>query len=194
MGSSKQLNGPKGPLYDPLGRVAVGGTGATVSMTPGSGISAGAGTLYRSLVTRQGAFIKTEIFIDLTGLNSSTAGDIIGVNSAANCHLGQITAAVNGTLFKGSYWCLEVPATGEPDIDVFYADEATGTEDAAVTGLTGDTAMKEAAADFTAVGQGFQFITVPPADKYIYLVGSGGGDAATYTAGQFVIELWGYPV
>jgi hypothetical protein len=51
--------------------------------------------------------------------------------------------------------------------------------------------MKEAAADFTAIGQGFDFITVPPADKYIYLVGSGGGTDATYTAGIFVIELYG---
>jgi hypothetical protein len=194
MAVSKQLEGPKGPLYDPLGRVPIAGTGSSVAMACGSGISSGAGTLYRSLVTRQGAFIKTEIFIDLTGLNSSAAGDIIGKQTTANCHLGQITAAVNGTLFKGSYYCLEVPATGEPDIDVYYGDEATGTEDAAVTGLTGDTAMKEAAADFTAVGQGFDFITVPPADKYIYLVGSGGGTDATYTAGQFVIELWGYPV
>jgi hypothetical protein len=194
MGSQKQLNGPKGPLYDPLGRFPVAGTGSSLTMTCGSGISSGAGTLYNAVVTREGALIKTTIFIDLTGLNSSAAADIIGKQTTANCHLGQITAAVNGTLFKGSYYCLEVPATGEPDIDVYYADEATGTEDAAVTGLTGDTAMKEAAADFTAVGQGFDFITVPPADKYIYLVGSGGGTDATYTAGQFVIELWGYPV
>jgi hypothetical protein len=192
MGSSKQLNGPKGPLYDPLGKQPIDGYVGT--MTCGSGISSGAGTLYNAVVTREGPLVKTTIFIDLTGLNSSAAADIIGKQTTANCHLGQVTAAVNGTLFKGSYYCLEVPATGEPDIDVFYADEATGTEDAAVTGLTNDTAMKEAAADFTAVGQGFDFIAVPPADKYIYLVGSGGGTDATYTAGQFVIELWGYPV
>jgi hypothetical protein len=148
--------------------------------------------LYRSWVTQDGPLIKTTIYIDLTGLNSSAAADIIGVSpAAASCHIGQITTAVNGTLFKGNYYCAEVPATGEPDIDVFYADESTGAEDTAITALTGDTAMKEAAADFTAVGQGFDFITVPPANKYMYLVGSGGGTDATYTAGIFVIELYG---
>jgi hypothetical protein len=189
MPSSKQLNGPLGPLYDPRGRFPI--TGARDGLTCGAGISSGAGTLYRSWITQEGALIKTTIYIDLTGLNSSAAADIIGKNGTASCHLGQVTTAKCGTLFRGSYWCAEVPATGEPDIDVFYADESTGTEDAAVTALTGDTAMKEAAADFTAIGQGFDFITVPPADKYIYLVGSGGGTDATYTAGIFVIELYG---
>jgi hypothetical protein len=190
MPSSKQLNGPLGPLYDPRGRFPI--NGARNGLTPGAGISAGAGTLYRSWVTQEGALIKTTIYIDLTGLNSSAAADIIGVSpAAASCHIGQITTAVNGTLFKGNYYCAEVPATGEPDIDVFYADESTGAEDTAITALTGDTAMKEAAADFTAVGQGFDFITVPPANKYMYLVGSGGGTDATYTAGIFVIELYG---
>jgi hypothetical protein len=32
------------------------------------------------------------------------------------------------------------------------------------------------------------------ADKYLYLVASGGATNATYTAGQFVLELWGYVV
>jgi hypothetical protein len=192
MPSSKQLNGPLGPLYDPRGRFPL--SGGRDPLTCGAGISSGAGTHNRSWVTQDGPIIKTTIFIDLTGLNSSAAADIIGKQTTASCHLGQVTAAKCGTLFHGRYYCVEVPATGEPDIDVFYADESTGTEDAAITALTGDTAMKEAAADFTAVGQGFDFITVPPADKYIYLVGSGGGTDATYTAGQFVIELFGIDV
>jgi hypothetical protein len=193
MPSSKQLNGPLGPLYDPRGRFPI--AGARDSLTCGAGISAGAGTLYRSWVTQDGPIIKTTIFIDLTGLNSSAAADIIGVSpAAASCHIGQVTVAKCGTLFAGSYRCVEVPTGGEPDIDVFYADESTGAEDTAITALTGDTAMKEAAADFTAVGQGFDFITVPPANKYIYLVGSGGGTDDTYTAGQFVIELYGIDV
>lgn len=191
MATLKELQGPSGPAYD--GSRPVAGYNNT-ALTAGAGITGGTGTVYRSWVSQDGPLVKTTIFIDLTGLNSSAAADIIGKDATANCHLGQITTAINGVLFKGSYYCVEVPATGEPDIDVYYADEATGTEDAAVTGLTNDTAMKEAAADFTAVGQGFDFITVPPADKYIYLVGSGGGTSATYTAGQFVIELWGVRV
>ena len=36
----------------------------------------------------------TTILIDLTGLASSGSGDIIGKDSTANSHIGQITAAV----------------------------------------------------------------------------------------------------
>ena len=45
--------------------------------------------------------------------------------------------------------CLETPTTGEPDIDLFYADEATGTEDAAVSGLSNQVSVLAAAADWT---------------------------------------------
>lgn len=189
MASPKQLNGPLGALYDPTGQTPIAGYRG--SMTAGSGITSGAGTLYRSVVTQEGQLIKTTIFIDLTGLNSGGAdGDIIGKNSTANCHLGQITAALNGTIFKGSISCVEVPATGEPDIDVYSANEATGTEDAAITGLV-ETALLQSAADFTAVGQTRTFTGAPPANDYLYLVASGGVTDATYTAGQFVLELWG---
>ena len=43
------------------------------NITPGTGISTGTGTVYKANVTVAGDLIKTEIFIDLTGLNSSAA-------------------------------------------------------------------------------------------------------------------------
>lgn len=193
MASPKQLNGPLGALYDPTGQTPIAGYRG--SMTAGSGITSGAGTLYRSVVTQDGPIIKTTIFIDLTGLNSGgTDGDIIGKNATANCHLGQVTNALNGVLFRGALSCLEAPATGEPDIDFGSATVSTGTEDAAFSGLTGYVVNIASAADFTAAGQTKTLTTVPVADSYLYLVASGGATDATYTAGQFVIELWGYAV
>ena len=35
----------------------------------------------------------------------------------------------------------EAPAGGDPDINLWYADEATGTEDAAITGLSNQVQM-----------------------------------------------------
>ena len=35
-------------------------------------------------------------------------------------------------------------------------------------------------------------VPVPPANGYLYLVGSGGGTDAVYDAGKFLITLWGY--
>ena len=164
---------------------------AATTMTAGAGITGGSGTVYKSEVIKLGDIIHTNIIIDLTGLNSSAAGDIIGKQGTANCHLGQVTAAVNGTILFGEINCLETPAGGEPDIDVYTATVATGTEDAAISGLT-ETAVLNTGADWTLTKDPMAFTTVPPANGYLYLVGSGGGTDATYTAGKFLISLWGY--
>ena len=193
MASPKQLNGPLGPTYDATGQNPIAGYRG--SMVAGSGITSGAGTLYRSVVTQEGGVIHTTIFVDLTGLKSgASAGDIIGKASAANCHLGQITTAVNGVLYRGQMACIEVPATGEPDIDLASGTVATGTQDAAASGLSGYVLNYDHAADYTAVGQSAVFTSVPVPNSYIYLVTSGGADTAVYTAGQVVIEFWGYDV
>ena len=188
-----QQQGPLGPFYD--GAMPVSGyfSEPGQAMTAGTGITTGVGTVYLAFVEEVGPVIKTTIFIDLTGLASSTAGDIIGKDGGtANCHFGRVTTAVNGLIFRGQISCAETPATGEPDIDVWSATEATGAEDAAVSGLT-ETAIQDAAADYTkGVTKAFTGNVV--ADQYLYLASSGGGDAAVYTAGQFVIEMWGWKV
>ena len=167
------------------------------NITPGTGISTGSGTLYKGSVLRMGDVIETTIVVDITGLSSNIVGDIIGVaGGTANCHLGQITAAVNGTILAGSMQCLETPATGEPDIDLYSATVATGAEDAAIGDLT-ETALLNAGQDWIAglSANNFNYAgltAVPPADGYLYLTGGGGTTDAVYTAGKFVIKLYGY--
>jgi hypothetical protein len=166
-------------------------SGTATTLSAGAGITGGSGTIYKSEVVKLGDIIRTNIIIDLTGLNSSAAGDIIGKQATASCHLGQITAAVNGTILFGEINCLETPAGGEPDIDVYTATVSTGTEDVAISGLT-ETALLNTGADWTLTKDPMALTTVPPANGYLYLVGSGGGTDATYTAGKFLISLWGY--
>ena len=161
------------------------------NITPGTGISTGTGTVFKGSVLRMGDVIETTIVIDLTGLNSGDAdGDIIGVAATANCHLGQITAAKNGTINSGYMQCLETPAGGEPDIDLFSATKATGTEEALVTGLT-ETALLATAADWTGILAPKGLTAVPAANEYLYLAASGGSTNNTYTAGKFLIKLFG---
>lgn len=160
------------------------------AMTPGSGI-VGTATAAGGNVVKVGPMFKTEIFIDLTGLNSGTAvGDIIGKTTTANCHIGQITAAKNGTIVYGQITCIETPAGGDPDVD-FYgtATEATGTQDAAVSGLTGEALLLNNG-DWTGAPATPVAMTTLPGVGYLYMV-DGGGTAATYSAGIFLIELWG---
>jgi len=160
-------------------------------MTPGTGISTGVGTICDHAVTKVGDLIKTEILIDLTGLNSGGAiGDIIGKDGGtANCHIGQITAAVNGTIIAGRVTCLEAPAGGDPDVDFYGSvDEATGAQDALISGLTGEELLINHG-DW-AISNVAALTAMPDADGYLYMVSAAVTDA-DYTAGILLVELWG---
>ena len=164
-------------------------TGNTIATTAGTGITTGTGTVYAASVIKTGGIFHTKILIDLTGLASSGSGDIIGKAATANSHIGQITAAVNGTVLGGKLTCLEAPAGGDPDINLWYADEATGTEDAAITGLTNQVQMCDSGD--LALNSVISIPTPPAADKYIYMV-TGAATNADYTAGKLLIEFFGY--
>ena len=183
---------------DSSGNVSAGGTlsvtgrstltGNTIATTAGTGITTGTGTVYEAGVIKIGEVFHTTILIDLTGLASSGSGDIIGKDSTANSHIGQITAAVNGTVLGGKLTCLEAPAGGDPDINLWYADEATGTEDAAVTSLTNQVQICDSGD--LALNSVVSLATVA-ADKYLYMA-TGASTNADYTAGKLLIEFWGY--
>lgn len=165
---------------------AISGSG---EMTPGAGTSLA--ETYQSWTVTEGGIIKTSILIDLTGLNcGGTAGDIIGNDGAGVAYIGQVTAAVNGTIFKGAMTCLETPAgaSGSNDIDIYSATEGTGVEDTAIGDLT-ETQLVNAGA--STLGTTDVFSAFPAADSYLYLVGQGAA-GGTYTAGRLLVEMWGH--
>jgi len=161
----------------------------TMATEAGTGITTGSGTIYRSSVQRSGGIITTRILIDLTGLRSTGSGDIIGVNGTALvCHIGQITAARNGTILTGSMECFEAPAGGDPDINIHSATEGTGVEDGAISGLSETLLVNSGDAT---LGSKVFFAAVPAADEFLYLT-TGAATDADYTAGKLLIELMGY--
>lgn len=160
----------------------------------GAGITGGTGTVYKTSVEVAGSIRKTTILVDLTGLASiATDNDIIGVGTSA-AHLGQITKAQNGTIFGGTMVCLETPAGGEVDINLWSANEATGVLDGLITGLTGELTVVDRAGDWAAGDVRTSGAVVPAANQYLYLaVGTASTPTAgTYTAGKFLITLYGY--
>lgn len=168
-------------------------TGNKLATEAGTGITGGTGTIYASSIIRQGGIFTTRILIDLTGLNSAaTDGDIIGVDATANpCHFGRITAAECGTVLGGRMRCLEVPAGGDPNIALYSATESTGVEDGAIASLT-ETLLFDPNADWT-IDMDRSLTAIPAANDYLYLVqGDATGTDATYTAGKFILELYGY--
>jgi len=162
----------------------------TLSTQAGAGITGGVGTVYKSSAVKIGGVIRTSILIDLTGLASSTTDlDIIGVGASV-AHLGRITAADCGTVLTGRMTCLEVPAGGADDIDLYSATEGTGVFDGAVASLTETALLTSGGAWTLALTKSLG--AMPAANEYLYLTGGEAGTADTYTAGKFLIELEGY--
>jgi hypothetical protein len=168
---------------------------AVQTMAPGTGITGATGEVVKWSVIKDpvSGVIHTRGFFDITGLASvATDNDIIGFGSTNPAYLGRITAAVNGTIFAGRLSLLETPATGEVDIDMWAADEATGKGDDLITGLTGEVKVFDAAGDWGTVTQ-VRMGTAPGANQYLYLtVGtSSTPTAGTYTAGIYLAEFFG---
>lgn len=173
------------PLNQYLGALAYEDT-ETPALDVGTGISTGTGTICRANGGLMGGIYRMTILIDLTGLNSGgTAGDIIGVNGTAlPCYIARLPAM---TVLGGRMTCLETPAGGDTDIDLYSATEGTGVEDQAITALT-ETQIINAGTQ--SAGTVTYFAADPAANAYFYLVGQSTSNA-TYTAGRFLIEIFG---
>jgi hypothetical protein len=167
------------------------GIAQTLATEAPAGITGGTGTIYKTSVDVKGGIYKTSILIDLTGLGSSTTDlDIIGVSTPA-AHIGLLNAAQCGaTILAIRMTCLEAPAGGVTDIDLYSATEGTGKFDDAVTGLT-ETALLTSGGAW-ANGTVKAATVAPASTEYLYLTGGAAGTAATYTAGKFLIEIFGY--
>ena len=168
-------------------------TDVALTTPAGAGITDGTGTVYSSSVTTQSdgdvPIITTRIFIDLTGLGTSTTDlDIIGTGTG-DAHIGQITTAQNGVIYAGTMTCIEAPTTGADDIDLYAATVATGAFDDLVTDLT-ETALLTAGSAWTR-GESIALTGWPAANGYLYLCNGEAGTVGVYDAGKFIIELKG---
>ena len=147
---------------------------------------------YVGAISRMGGLIVTTILVDISTLiGSATDLDIIGESAAASCHFGQITTAKSGTLIAGRVTCLEVPAGGADDLDFYSSTVGTGTQDVIITdaALGTETALVTNGEAWTA-GMVKPMTSLPTANDYIYII-NGEASGGTFTAGKFLIELFG---
>lgn len=161
-----------------------------LSVGPAAGITGGTGTVTANVLNKQGSRFITRFFVDLTGLGSSTTDlDIIGQGASAAYIMQLVAADVGATIDAIEVKCLEAPATGVTDIDLYSATEATGKFDDAVTGLT-ETALLTSGGAWTN-GRMLGATTCPAAGEYLYLTCGAAGVPGTYTAGKFEITVYG---
>jgi len=129
----------------------------------------------------------TEFYIDLVGLSSTaTGGDAIGdTGGTVSATLGQYTEAIFGTIVAIEMVCLELPTTGDDDIDLKSIVTADLDIDDAVAG----TALITAGAAWTN-GAVKGATAVPTVNHYFYLT-TGGTTAGDYATGKFLIRFYG---
>lgn len=159
-------------------------------LTRGAGVDTAES--YATGISRSGSIITTRIVVDISTLiGSATDLDIIGESAAVDCHWGQITTAKSGTLIGGRVTCLEVPAGGATDIDFYSSDVGTGTQDVIITdaALGTETALVTSGGAWTS-GASKGMTALPTANDYLYIV-NGAASGGTFTAGKFLIELYG---
>ena len=144
---------------------------------------------FKSDTTTNVNLVKTTIMIDLTGLASSGADDIIGKAGTGVAYIGRVTTANTGVVFGVTMECFETPAGGDPDINLAFADEATLAEDSALSaGTSSGTVLNNG--DLAAEKEYFAITGFPAVNQYFYLV-AGAATDGDYSAGVIKIEFYG---
>lgn len=138
--------------------------------------------------TERGGIIVTQIAVDLTGLASvATANDVIGLAAGGAAYIGRNVEATNGIIFKTEFSCLKTPTGGDNDVNVVVNASGTLEYDGA-----GGTTYISNSGDLLK-GQTIQNL-VPALTEgdYIYLTAGTGDTAAAYTAGQYLLTMYGH--
>ena len=155
----------------------------------GTGIDAVSPTVNVSTIGRD---IVTEVFIDIGAgliLSSGAANDVIGEDGVANAYVTKITTAINGLVYAGEIICLEVPTTGDPDVNVCANASGTIAEDAAGDG---EHTLANCGDHTLALKTAFSIPAGGIQDDFIYLT-HGATVAGTYNAGKFLLRFFGTP-
>lgn len=178
---------------DVTGNISVTGTisNSSMVMTPSAGITSDAED-YASSITRAGDLITTRIYVDLTGLVGSTTDlDIIGKSAVAS-DFGQITTARNGLIRAGRITCLEIPTGGADDVDFYSATVGGIAENVIITDATvgTETALVTSGGAWT-LALTKSLTGYPSANDYLYVINGEASVPGTFTAGKFLIELFG---
>ncbi len=197
LGATQLIKATSGKFSSTVAVTGITTLNSTLVLDTYDGAAAGAGIDAASPTIKVGSvngIVTTRIFIDIGGgsiVSSGDANDTIGEEGVTGTYLTRLTTAVNGMVYAGQMTCLEVPLTGDPDINLNADSSATVAED--VGGM--DHVLINASGAAWTLGES-ENITVPSGgivDDYIYLT-HGGTTEETYSAGKFLIVFEGYVV
>ena len=169
---------------------------------PGDGFDTGTYSVDTGSVGMINGEVITTLFIDLgdsAATCASSTDKVIGKDSAiANASVTKITEAKNGVVYRAELICVETAAgTGNvtKHIDVYATTDDLTTDDA----VTGDQLLIPAGAldkgDVVRSTTGSAVSFHGMADHFVYLATgtAPGGSGGTFTAGKFILRLFGAP-
>tara|TARA_B100000073_G_scaffold310000_1_gene282112 strand:+ start:127 stop:1029 length:903 start_codon:yes stop_codon:yes gene_type:complete len=172
-----------------------GASGGTTEST-----SYGAGAISTEIVpqynrSRVGNDIITTILVDLTGLaGNNDEGDVIGLAAGGAAYIGKYVQSETGIIHKIEMTCLEVPTSGSNNLNDIDLRANSSAVAAATTDGSGYTALIAAGGAWTLGETAQQLVTMPAANDYLYLIeGAASGGANTFTAGKYMVKLFGHP-
>ena len=159
---------------------------AAVPNASGTGMSG----VQNSLARIHGEMVSS-FLIDLetaSAHSGGSAGKVIGRDSSGSggaAYVTQITEFRNGIITHGELLCLEAPVGGEDNIGVAFS--STSLEEGGTPNHLDGTAADQYVGKRTAITIG-QDVT----SDYVYLY-TGGTDSGNYSAGRFILRLFGVP-
>ena len=170
--------------------------------TAGTGLQSGSITAPVTRVVNLGGETITTIQVDMQNLSASAgaAATVIGnkeggVDNSDPAFLITWDNAVNGVCYKAEMSCLETP-TGNGGAPAYDIDLMLNSSAASVQGSTASGDVLIAATEAWSIGLSKQQLDAAIVDTYSVYLTNGDTVAATgdaqYTAGKFVIKLYGY--
>ena len=167
---------------------------SNTAVATGGGFDGAAGiTMY---VAKVNGITETTILLDINDLFvSGSVKDVIGEDGVAAAYITQLTDAINGVIFYAEMMCILAPAGSNTTADIDLVTSSNSlAEDAEYDSGSAQVVFINANGDWAAGVKKNSDLgsALAAGNHYLYLAnGSGANSGGEYTAGKFVIKLFG---
>ena len=143
-------------------------------------------------VTNINGRIITKLYIDLAGNASTTDNlDIIGDGTTADGSIYKHVNSINGLAVEVQMHCVEDPATGADDIDLYISADGAAAAGSLVTDLTEAALITSGGAWEAGLAAQATFGVEDLDGAFFYLTCGEAGTAGEYSTGKFIITIIG---
>lgn len=138
--------------------------------------------------------IITTMFVDLATASVQASSfdtdlDAIGISGETDpCYITRLVNSVNGYVYKGEFICLETPAGGDTHVGVYASSSGT----IAPSGAVSEHPILAPVAQTFGKRTEFTITSGLNDNDYLYMVQGNTQAEAQYTAGKFLIRLYGF--